>query len=62
MSHLTQDIERAALRGISHALPERLRRIVDLIAEEVPPTPTGTIAHRPMKPSSGCRRSITSSC
>jgi phospholipase C len=44
MSHLIQEAERAALRGIAHELPERLRRIVDLIAEEVPPTPTGTIA------------------
>jgi phospholipase C len=43
MSHLIEDAERAALRGIAHTLPQRLRRIVDLIAEDVPPTPTVTI-------------------
>jgi phospholipase C len=44
VSHALQDAERAALRAVAHALPERLRRLVDLMAEEVPPTPTGTIA------------------
>jgi phospholipase C len=46
VSHLFQDAERAALRTLAHApgLPERIRRVIDLVAEEVPPTPTATIA------------------
>ena len=43
MSHLIEDAERATLRGVAHLLPARLKRIVDLVAEDVPPTPTGTI-------------------
>jgi phospholipase C len=44
MSHLIEDAERAALRAVAHLLPARLRRVVDLVAEDVPPTPTATIA------------------
>ncbi|HEY2654450.1 MAG TPA: alkaline phosphatase family protein [Solirubrobacteraceae bacterium] len=44
MSHLIEDAERATLRGVAHLLPARLKRIVELIAEDVPPTPTDTIA------------------
>ena len=46
MSHPFQDAERAALRTLAHApgLPERIRRVIELVAEEVPPTPTATIA------------------
>jgi phospholipase C len=34
-----EEAERAALRGVAHLLPERLRRIVELAAAPVPPTP-----------------------
>jgi phospholipase C len=44
MSNLIDNAERAALREVAHVLPKRLRRVVELIAEDVPPTPTGTIA------------------
>jgi phospholipase C len=34
-----EEAERAALRGVAHLLPERLRRILDTAAAQVPPTP-----------------------
>jgi phospholipase C len=33
------DAERAALRGVAHLLPERLRQVLEIAAAEVPPTP-----------------------
>jgi phospholipase C len=46
MNHLLEDAERAAVRALAHTpgLPEGIRRELELVAEEVPPTPTGTIA------------------
>lgn len=40
---LVDDAERAALRGVAHLLPAKWQRIVDLVAEPIPPTPTRTI-------------------
>jgi phospholipase C len=34
-----EEAERAALRGVAHLLPERLRRILEIAAAAVPPTP-----------------------
>ena len=33
------EVDRAALRGVAHLLPERLREIIDVAAAEVPPAP-----------------------
>ena len=43
MNDMWGDAERAALRGVAHLLPERLRQALDLVAAEVPPTPEGRI-------------------
>ncbi len=34
------DAERAALRGVAHLLPERLRQVIDVAAADVPPAPS----------------------
>ena len=43
MSEIEQQIERDALRGIAHLLPQKWRKIVDVVAAPVPPTPAQTI-------------------
>lgn len=40
MNGLVDRLERDALRGVAHLLPERWRRVVDVVAAPVPPTPT----------------------
>jgi phospholipase C len=43
MSHLIDEAERAALRGVVHLLPAKLQHVVGLLAEPVPKTPTATV-------------------
>jgi phospholipase C len=43
MTDLTDHIERATLHGIAHLLPAKWRRIVDLVAEPIPPAPSRTV-------------------
>ena len=43
MNDFREHAERAALREAAHLLPERLRRVVELITAPIPPAPTGTI-------------------
>ncbi|HKO25818.1 MAG TPA: alkaline phosphatase family protein [Solirubrobacteraceae bacterium] len=37
------EAERAALRGVAHLLPERLRQVIDVAAADVPPAPSERI-------------------
>ena len=37
------DVDRAALRGVAHLLPERLRQVIDVATADVPPAPTERI-------------------
>ena len=43
MSGFSEQVEREVLRGVAHLLPERWKRIVDLVAAPVPPTPARMI-------------------
>ncbi|MGB9186095.1 MAG: alkaline phosphatase family protein [Solirubrobacteraceae bacterium] len=43
MSHLIDEAERAALRGVAHLLPAKFQHVVELLAEPVPATPTATV-------------------
>jgi len=43
VSDFAEHAERAALRAVAHLLPEKYRRIVDLVDAPIPPTPTGTM-------------------
>ncbi len=43
MTGLFEDAERAALRAVAHALPEKWKKIIEIVAAPVPPTPAARI-------------------
>ncbi len=43
MSGFIEDAERTALRAVAHLLPEKWRKIIDVAAAPIPPTPAGRI-------------------